>query len=217
MQLITTNFEEVYCGIDFHKVTSTLCVKYKGGGLVEPISTIKTALLVKYLSNRKTWVIGIEASGGVNHVVGEIKKIGHTVKIINSNKFRGIGIGGKKTDSRDAEALCDVLRLNFAPEVHHRTLYARQIKTLLTTREHFVQARVDSMNHVRGTLREYGVTIPCGADVFYKEAREKIQLLENGLIRDSLLPVFELILKFKEQEKMMNEKHGLEPYPALDF
>ena len=197
----TIKNEEVYCGIDFHKNTSTLCVKYKDGGLVEPITTIKTSLLVKYLSNRKTWVIGIEATGGVNHIVEELKKNGHIVKIINSNKFRGIGIGGKKTDTRDAEALCDCLRLDFAPEVYHRSLYARQIKSLLTTREHLVQARVDGMNHVRGTLREYGITMKAGAEVFYKNAGESIRNLENGFIRESLLVVFENIIRFKEQEK----------------
>ena len=201
MRVNTTKNEEVYCGIDFHKVTSTLCVKGKDGRMVEPITTIKTALLLRYLSNRKSWKIGIEATGGVNHLVEQLKKAGHTVVIINSNKFRGIGIGGKKTDNRDAEALCDVLRLNFAPEVYHRTLYARQIKSLLTTREHFVQARVDGMNHVRGTLREYGITMGVGAERFYNEGREKIHGLENGFIRESLLLVFENILQLKLREE----------------
>jgi transposase len=208
MKVITTNFREVYCGIDFHKNTSTLCAKTKDGTVVEK-TTIKTSLLVKYLASRKIWKIGIEATGGVNHVVDEIKKLGHTVTIINSNKFRGIGIGGKKTDNRDAEALCDVLRLDYAPAVFHRSLYARQIKSLLTTREHLVKARVDGMNHVRGTLREYGVTMPASAETFYKEAKEKIETLENGLIRSSLLLIFENIIKFKKQEEFV-ESQALE-------
>lgn len=206
MKLITNKKEEVYCGIDFHKVTSTLCTKDRDGNLVEPLTTIKTAMLVQYLSNKKGWLIGIEATGGVNHIVAELKKCDHKVLIINSNKFRGIGIGGKKTDTRDATALCDALRVGFAPEVYHRTLHARQIKSLLTTREHFVQARVDGMNHVRGTLREYGITMPAGAEKFYKDARGKINSLENGLIRDSLVSVFENILKYLEQEKSVEER-----------
>ena len=113
---------EVYCGIDFHKNTSTLCTKYQDGKLVEPITTIRTALLVQYLSNRKHWRVGMEATGGVNHVVEKLKAGEQRVVIINSNKFRGIGIGGKKTDTRDAEALCDALRLNFVPEVYHRSV-----------------------------------------------------------------------------------------------
>lgn len=205
MGINTRKIEEVYCGVDFHKVTSTLCTKYRDGTLIEAV-TIRTADLVMRLSNRKNLKIAIEATGGVNHVVDNLKKCGHEVVIINSNKFRGIGIGGKKTDERDAEALCDVLRLNFAPSVFHRDLYSRQIKSLLTTREHLVQARVDGMNHVRGTLREYGITMNAGAEVFYKAARSKIESLENAFIRDSLIAVFENIMQLKEQEKYVESR-----------
>ena len=201
MRVITSKNEKVYCGIDFHKNTSTLCMLYEDGKEVEPITTIKTSLLVRFLANRKHWKIGVEASGGVNHLVEQLKLQGHEVVIINSNKFRGIGIGGKKTDERDARALADALRLSFVPEVHHRSKYSRQIKSLLTTREHVVQARVDSMNHVRGTLREYGITMPAGAENFYKEARAKIEAIDCVGIRDSLVLVFENIVRYLEQEK----------------
>ena len=202
MRINSKKTVEVYCGIDFHKVTSTLCMLHQDGTDAEPLTTIKTSLLVRFLANRRDWKIGVEATGGVNHLVEQLKAQGHEqVIIINSNKFRGIGIGGKKTDERDARALADALRLSFIPEVHHRTKYSRQIKSLLTTREHVVQARVDSMNHVRGTLREYGITMPAGAENFYKEARAKIETLDCVGIRDSLVLVFENVVRYLEQEK----------------
>ncbi len=205
MKVISNEFDNVYCGIDFHKNTSTLCSVFANGRDAEPITTIKTALLVRYLSNRTHWKIGIEATGGVNHVVEKLKDLGANVVIFNSNQFRGIGIGGKKTDERDARALANALRLGSVPEVHHRTKYARQIKSLLTTREHLVQARVCGMNHIRGTLREYGVVMNAGAEVFYKEARLKIEGLEDAMIRESLILVHENVLRQKEQEKVTEE------------
>ena len=96
---------KVYCGIDFHKHHSVLCALSATGEVVEPTTKIASDKLALYLSNRKDWKIGIESSGGVNHVVEVLKAQGHEVIIINSNKFRGIGIGGKKTDERDARAL----------------------------------------------------------------------------------------------------------------
>jgi len=197
---------EVYCGIDFHKNTSTLCMLYPDGEEAEPITTIKTSLLVRFLANRKHWKIGIEATGGVNHLVEQLKVQHEEVVIINSNKFRGIGIGGKKTDERDARALAEALRLSFVPEVHHRSKYSRQIKSLLTTREHIVQARVDSMNHVRGTLREYGITMPAGAENFYEQARAKIDLVDCVGIRDSLVLVLENVVRYLAQEKAVEDK-----------
>ena len=63
MKQITNSAKKVYCGIDFHKVTSTLCAISQDGKEVEPLVTLKTKLLVQYLSNRKDWVIGIEVTG----------------------------------------------------------------------------------------------------------------------------------------------------------
>lgn len=192
---------KIFCGIDFHKNTSTLCALTQDGKEVEPVTTIRSERLVEYLSNRKGWKIGIEASGGVNHVTERLKAAGHEVVIINSNKFRGIAIGGKKTDQRDARALAEALRLSFVPEVHQRSKYARQIKSALTTRELFVRSRVNAINHVRGTLREYGITIPVGAENFYSQVRVKIELLEFGPLKVALHQITDEILKWKTQEQ----------------
>ena len=48
----------------------------------------------------------------------KLKRDGHEVTVIHAGKFRGIGISGKKTARRDAEALATALRLGFVPEVH---------------------------------------------------------------------------------------------------
>lgn len=201
MKQITKSPKKVYCGIDFHKVTSTLCALSQDGNPIEPVTTVKTKLLVQYLSNKKDWVIGIEVTGGANDMAERLKESGHEVILINSNQFRGIGIGGKKTDQRDAVALANALRLGFIPEVHLRSKKSREIKSLLTSREHLVQARVDGINHVRGTLREYGITIAAGVESFYKDGFNKINELNNEQIKRALLQIFERIRSLKEEEQ----------------
>ena len=201
MKRITNSSKKVYCGIDFHKNTSTLCAVYQDGREVEPVTTVRTSLLVRYLANKQDWVVGIEVTGGANDMAAKLKASGHEVVLINSNQFRGIGIGGKKTDQRDAVALANALRLGFIPEVHQRTVKSRQIKSLLTSREHLVQARVDAINHVRGTLREYGITIASGVESFYAEAFSKINELENEQIKRALLLIFERVKLLKTEEK----------------
>lgn len=200
MKQITNSSKKVYCGIDFHKVTSTLCALSQDGKEIEPVTTIKTKLLVQYLSNKKDWVIGIEVTGGSNDMTTRLRESGHEVILINSNQFQGIGIGGKKTDQRDAVALANALRLGFIPEVHLRSKRSREIKSLLTSREHLVQARVDGVNHVRGTLREYGITIAAGVESFYRDGFSKINELENEQIKRALLLIFERIKSLKAEE-----------------
>lgn len=205
MKTMSVETQEVYCGIDFHKNTSTLCFLTIGGQDAMPMTRVRTSHLSAFLSNKRFKKIGIEASGGVNHLTEVLKSQGHEVVIINSNKFRGIAIGGKKTDERDARALAEALRFNL-PEVHLRSKYARQIKSLLTTREHVVQARVDSINHVRATLREYGIVMPAGPNMFYEHARKKVAELELVCIRECLILVLENIERHLEQERQIEQQ-----------
>lgn len=205
MKQVKQSSGKVYCGIDFHKNTSTLCALSERGEQVEPLTTIKTERLVQYLSNRKDWVIGIEASGGVNEMAARLKESGHEVVVINSNKFRGIGIGGKKTDERDAEALAQCLRLGFTPEVYQKSRFARELKSLIVSREMVVRARVAMMNHVRGTLREYGITWAAGPTEFFEQVHEKIEAMNQPLIAGSLQAMVEMIRGLKSQETSIEE------------
>jgi transposase len=189
----------LYTGIDFHKRTSTICFLQHDGK--KETKTISSDNLVQELVNRSNLLVGIEASCGVNHVVDLLKAQNINVKIINPNKFRGIGVGGKKTDIKDAEALAECLRVNFMPTVHHKSLGARQLKSLLRIREQYVQNRVRITNHVRGTLREYGLKMPAGAEEFWEHVQSKIDLIDFVPLRDHLRDIVHEAKKLKKKEK----------------
>jgi len=207
--------ERIFCGIDFHKNESVICALYHDGTLVMPIKTIKSASIFTFFSDKQCWEIAIEASGGTNHVVTKLRAMGLKVTLINSNQFRGIGIGGKKTDQRDAKALAECLRVGFAPEVHVKSLMSRQMKSLIVNRELIVNTRTRMMSHVRGTLKEYGLVMPVGVDSFYKNAPLHIASLENGFLKASLEDTVEIIRtlseKQKEIERRLKEFMGNDP------
>lgn len=196
---------KVFCGIDFHKRTSTLYAITETGEEVEKVTTVNTDRLRQYLSNRRDWKIGIEASGGTHHIVEELKKDDHSVVLINPNQFRGIGIGGKKTDERDAKALANALRLGFIPEVHHKSLMARRLKSLLVAREIFVRNRVNMVNHIRGSLREYGITIPAGTEAFFEQIETKFTELEFPPLLEILRSMLLQIRESQKQEKAIEQ------------
>lgn len=189
----------LYTGIDYHKRTSTICFLKSDGE--KEIKTVLSENLVKELINRSDLLVGIEASCGVNHVVDRLKENNIEVKIINPNKFRGIGIGGKKTDIKDAEALAECLKVNFIPTVFHKSLGSRQLKSLLRMREQYVQGRVRRTNHVRGTLREYGLSIPAGADEFWSHVSEKLELIDFEPLKNHLRDMVFESRKLKNKEK----------------
>lgn len=195
----------LFCGIDFHKNTCTLCFQDKDGRQVE-LSKKKTVNVVSYLSNYKDLRVAVEASGGVNHFVDRLKASGHDVTIVDPKAFRLVGMGGKKSDNRDAQALAMGLRTGFVPEVHHKSKRARQIKSLLVSRELAVNTRVNIFNHIRGTLREYGITIAKGKESYLANAVSSINEVENGFIRATLLDMHQTGLKMMEREKEIESR-----------
>ncbi len=193
-----------FCGIDFHKNTCTYCVLDAQGNEVEKPTTIKTDRVVSFFSNRKDYHIGIEATGGANHIVEKFKECGHKVTLINTVKFKAIGIGGKKTDEKDARAIADILRLNYLPEVYHKTLRARRIKSLLVHRELLVHSRVNMTNHIRGLLREYGITMPAGADQFWKFIGPRLTELEDPILQQDLSWLVQSARELNERIKFVD-------------
>lgn len=193
--------KKVYCGIDFHKNTCTLAALYLDGSEAQVVTKIKTQTLVQYLSNRKDWDFAIEASGGVNHVVQTLRDQKHTVRLINPNQFRGIAVTGKKTDARDAIALANALRVGNFPEVHLKSIRNRKIKSLLVCREEAVNSRVSLGAHIRGTLREYGISFPVGKEEFLEQIETKIKECEELILRDILNKKLERFKELIAEEK----------------
>lgn len=204
---------QFYVGMDFHKNIVELCTQNKEGGIVDR-ARIHPDHVVKHLSNRRGCHIGIESSGGVFDMAEKLKGGGHKVTVINSSQFRGIGIGGKKTDRRDAEALATALRLGFVPEVHQKTLYSRRINSLLASRDLVVQTRTALTNHVRGILREYGLPMPAGATKFWEHITTTIAALDCEIMQGSLSSIVETAKELVKQAQTIEEK--LEALTAND-
>jgi transposase len=197
----------LYTGIDYHKRTSTICFLDQNDR--KEIKTISSDNLLKELCNRQNLLVGIEASCGVNYVVDQLKAHNIEVKIINPNRFRGIGIGGHKTDLQDSVALAECLKVNFIPTVFHKSLPSRRLKSLLRIREQYVQNRVRITNHVRGILREYGLKMEAGTEAFWEEIFGKLDLLDfeplKNHLKDIVYEAKKLITREKEIEKTIKE------------
>ena len=199
----------LFCGVDFHKNTCTLVTVDQAGKQQGLAKNVKTDRLILELSNRKgPLVVGIESSGGVNHMVDKIKALGHDVRIINSNKSRAIGYGGKKTDKKDAEMIARLLRADFAPLVTHRSQSARDMSLLITARGQLVSTRTSLICHIRGLLREYGIVMNSGVDTFYREAATSLKRLKanNPILAEVLEGTYAQVLEMKKSAESIEAK-----------
>lgn len=199
---------KLFCGVDFHKRTCTIFVVDADGRQVGKTLQVPTERLVTEIRNLREVVVGIESSGGVNHMADTLMDAGIDVRIINSNRARAIGYGGKKTDAKDAEMIAGLLRADFAPTVTLRSKGSRKMSLLITAREHLVTQRTQSISHVRGLLREYGLVMKVGVESFFAEAPRQIQRLEQQdpelafVLKQSLAHAIAL----KREELAINEQ-----------
>jgi transposase len=189
----------IYIGVDFHKMTCTLCVT-DFFGMEKDTVTVDTDCLIEYLARYKGAEIAIETTGGSNHMVAALVAAGHQATLVNTNRTAAIGQGGKKNDDKDAEVLSDLLRSDYLPKVHLKSLLSREVKTILVQREMTVQTRVSLMCHVRGIMREFGVLIEVGPKNFYKFAPQAASKIENAVIRKDLERNIEEIRELKLRE-----------------
>ena len=198
----------LFCGVDFHKRTSTIYVIDESGRELGKPKRIDTPRLLTELRNLKNVVVGIECSGGVNHQVDLLKGAGIDVRILNSNRARAIGYGGKKTDEKDAKMIAELLRADMIPEVSHRSKGARDMSLLITAREQLVTQRTSLICHIRGLLREYGLTMRAGVDNFFKECLGELARLksQNPLLHEVLLKQFERCRELKSEELEINDQ-----------
>jgi len=193
-----------YCGLDFHKNFTQICVIDSEGKIVEE-NRIKTELLYTYLAN-KNYLIALEASGGTFDAASKLEAYGHQVVLVNPSQFKAIGLNGKKNDKRDAKAIATALRMGFIPEVRKKNLYSRQLKALIKSRDFVVKSRTSLICHMRGILREFGQVMPAGVENFYEQALYKVKDIECLQIRNTLLVLLEQVGELKTQEEMIEKE-----------
>lgn len=188
-----------YAGVDFHKNTSNICVINQAGEIIEQVR-IKSGLLLVWFSNRKDYLIGIESSCGTFDICDKLKAQGHAVEIISALHFRALGLRGKKNDKTDARILAECLRIGAIHPVYQRGVKARELRSVLSSRDFLVRQRTSLMAHVRGTLREYGISMPLGVTEFEENVRQKALEIQNPLLREMLMFCIEQIEQIKGKE-----------------
>lgn len=101
-------------------------------------------------------LIGMEACGSAQYWAREFQQLGHIVKLI-SPQFVKPYVKGNKNDSRDAEAICEVVSRPHMRFVPLKTVESQDIQALHRMRARLIRERTAPGNQVRGLLAERGI------------------------------------------------------------
>ena len=125
-------------------------------------------------------VIGIDACGGAHYWARELKRLGHTVKLMAAQFITPYRKSGTN-DANDAEAICEAVGrpnmrfVGIKSEEQQAVLMMHRVRTLV------VANRTALVNQVRGLLGEFGIVVPVGIHRLRSQLPQILEDAENAL------------------------------------
>ena len=177
-------------GLDVGDRTTHLCALDASREVVERARFATTPEAVRELFGRRAPTrIVLEAGSQSPWLSAELRELGHDVQVADPRRIALIAKGHRKTDRRDAEVLARLAlgMPELLGEVRHRSLTDQADVAMLRARDLCVRMRTKCVQHVRGTLKAFGVRMrSCSAAGFHRAVRE--------VIPEALLPALEGVL-----------------------
>lgn len=162
-------------GIDIAKLVMQLYILTADGAVFN--KSVKRKEFLDEFRNREACLIGMEACGGSQYWARELQKLGHTVILMPPKSVKPF-VRGMKNDRNDAEGIFHAL-INEVRQVPIKNATQQYLAALLTMRHKLMQGKVSGINHFRGILLEYGVTINRSVPAFKKGYAKALETLEQ--------------------------------------
>ena len=187
----------VTCGIDLGDRKSKYCVLTPAGEVASrgAVNTSLDSVVQAFARLRDrlgvTRVV-IEVGSHSPWMSRLLQEMGFEVFIANPRKVQLIAKGDQKTDGKDAELLARLGRADpkLLSPIRHRGPGAQASLALLRSRAALIEARTKLINHVRGSVKPWGMRLPgSSADCFHDKVRERLP----DEVTETLLPVLDQI------------------------
>src|SRR5207302_3507361 len=90
----------------------------------------------------------------------ELHAAGLPVIVVEARHMRvSLSAMRNKTDRNDARGIAQMMRLGWYRAVHVKNIEMQKMRTLLANRKLLKRKLVDIENHIRGSLRAYGLLV----------------------------------------------------------
>ncbi|MEH0691088.1 IS110 family transposase [Vibrio cholerae] len=142
--------------------------------------TVKRNKLLDTFATLPPCIVGMEACSGAHHWSRELRKLGHTPKIMAS-KFVIPYRQNEKNDANDAEAICEAVSRPKTRFVSVKSEEQQAVLCLHRIRHSLVKNRTATINQLRGLLSEFGIIIPQGRYPLQKMVPDILEDAENGI------------------------------------
>lgn len=211
--------KEFYVGLDVAQKKTQVCVIDETGKVIreKEVSTHPAAIVGFLRKHFQSNIanIGLETGSVSPWLYRNLRKEGLPVICLNAvHVHRALSMKRNKTDENDARGIAELVRMGveWLNAVHVKSVACQEIRTLLTSRLHLVQQRVDMENTIRGILKPYGGVVPTGhkcAGTFRDRVVDAVCLIEdreNIALKPTIMPVLDLYRGLYHQVTEMDKR-----------
>jgi len=193
-------------GLDTAKNVFQLHISDSGGKKIKGMR-LRRDQLIEVFANLPPALVGLEACGGSHHWARTLEAMGHEVKVMAPQHVKPYVKGGNKSDSRDADAICEAASRPSVPSVRVKSLDQQQMQALHRTRELYMKQRIQISNQIRGLLAEFGIVVPKS----YKKLLQAVPLWLSeegnpGILSELVEELYSRMLKLDEDISGIEKK-----------
>jgi transposase len=203
---------EVYIGLDVSlQLTHACVVDYEGKTVREGVVSSEVDGLASWLSTQgKDWTIKrivFETGQLSTHLYHGLKGAGFPVVCIDARHANGTLKAQRiKTDKNDARGLAQIARTGWYKAVHVKSDQCQSLRTLVAGRKQLVTMRMDVENHIRGTLKAFGIKLGTVTSTGFSDKVRDVIANQDGLVKSTMLSLLKVRDGVREQEKAFDKQ-----------
>ncbi len=171
---------KLYVGLDVGLEETSVCIVDSEGLTIREVKAstepeaIRSAVM-DYADRLDR--VGVEASSLGIWLYRELQPAGFPIIVVEARHMRvSLSTMRNKTDRNDARGIAQMMRLGWYRAVHVKNIEMQKMRSLLANRKLLKRKLIDLENHIRGTLRAYGLMVGAvGRGGYEARVRELIE------------------------------------------
>lgn len=200
----------VFIGMDISLQSTYVCAVDGQGNIVrEGVAASDIDALDSWLRNSaKDWSmqrIVFETGQLSTHLYHGLRAAGYPVVCIDARHAHGTLKAQRiKTDKNDARGLAQIARTGWYKAVHVKSDECQALRTLVAGRKQLVNMRVDMENHIRGTLKTFGIKLGTVTSVVFSAKVKDAIACEDAVVKGTMLALLQARDGLMAEEKTLD-------------
>jgi transposase len=211
---------EVFIGFDISLQSTHACVVDSEGNIIhESVTVSELDALDRWLCNHSDkWAIKrivFETGQLSTHLYHGLCQ-SWPVTCIDARHAHGTLKAQRiKTDQHDARGLAQIARTGWFKAVHVKSHDGQALRALVNGRKHLVTLRLGMENHIRGTLKTFGIKLGLVTTAAFAEKVSKLIAQQDASVKETFLTMLKARDTLLDQQRTLGKRCSAMARPTL--